>query len=382
MIIFYYVIILAFLTILNISINDLRNMNHRKNYLINSKIEAKNPLVSILVPARNEEKILKGCIDNLLKSNYKNYEILIIAGGSDGTFNEANKISQANKKITVIEQGDEGKSGALNKGLRKAKGDIIVLVDADTLVEQEWLGYLIAPIIDGRASATSGNPYPYECNWVTFYHSMCSLFRIFRGKKSLFGAATVAIKREIIEKTGKFNENAHAADDLIFDRNVKALGYNIESVEKAKLKTDFSTNFIDFLKIETRFNRSLFQYYFNSKPIIKQILDPKKFIFHYFTFIYSICMLLGIFLFFLPDKPILLPIKIIYVFILSIEFIRCSSKPFILFFHTKNRFWLRYSYVTIIFLIASYFYTTYGVLTFYKSSKFFSGPRKLHKPLR
>jgi cellulose synthase/poly-beta-1,6-N-acetylglucosamine synthase-like glycosyltransferase len=350
-------------------------MNRRKRYIINSKIEAKNPLVSILVPARNEEKILKKCIENLLKSSYKNYEIIIIAGGSDGTFNEAKKISQMNTKITVIKQENEGKSGALNKGLGKAKGDIIALVDADSLVEQEWLEYLIAPIIDGRASATSGNPYPYEFNWVTYYHSMCSLFRIFRNKKSLFGAATVAIKREIIEKIGGFNENAHAADDLIFDRNVKALGYNIESVEEAKLKTDFSTNFRDFLKIETRFNRSVFQYYINSKPIIEQILNPKKFIFHYCTFVYSISMLFGIFLFFLPDKPILLLIKIIYIFILSIEIFRVLSKPFILFFHTKNKFWLRQFYVPIIFLMASYFYTTYGVLTFYKSSKFFSGPR-------
>lgn len=367
---------MAFLTVLTISIKDLCDMNHRKRFFKNFNRNAREPLISILLPARNEEKNLKKCVENLLKSSYRNYEIIIIAGGSDRTLNEAKKLSQVNPKITVIEQGNEGKSGALNNGLRIAKGEIIVLLDADSLVEQDWLDYLIAPIADGRASATSGNPYPYECNWVTSFHSMCSLFRIFRGKKSLFGAATVAIKREVIEKIGGFYENAHAADDLALDRNVKALGYNIECVEKAKLKTDFSSTFMDFLKIETRWIRSSFHYYLKKEPIKKQILVPKEFISNYFEFIYSMLILAGISLFFLPNNMVLVAIKTIYIFIFSIDFLRRVSKPFILFLYTKNKFWLNHLYVPIIFQIASYFIVVYGVLTFYRSSKTFSGPRK------
>lgn len=352
-------------------------MTHRNRLPPEFNKLPRQPLVSILVPAWNEKLLIKKCIGNLVESTYTNYEIIILAGGSDGTFEVAANLSLSNQKIKAFEEKQRGgKMGALNKGLKLAKGEIIILVDADTLVEKKWLEYLITPIVEGRASATSGNPYPYKDNWMTCYHFMCSSFRIFRGKKSLFGAATVAVKKEVFEKIGGYDESAYA-DDYYLDRTVKALGYNIENVERAKVKTDFSSTFIDWLKIETRWTRIYLHDNLNKISILEQILDPMKFIITYFKFFNSLFFLIGFSLFFLSNISILIVIKTIYIFIYSTEFLNQFSKPFLLFLYSQNKAWLKYFYSPIIFLIASYFYTIYGMLTYYKSSKFYKGSRKI-----
>lgn len=358
-------------------IRDLHRMTTRNRFITNINKEANNPLVSILIPARNEELHIEKCIENIVKSTYTNYEIIVVSDGStDNTFEVVERLAQVNPKIKVIEKQPRGKNAALNEGLRWAEGDIIVLVDADTLVEREWLEHLIAPIVDGRASATSGNPYPYKYNWVTSYHCLCNLFRIFQGKKGLFGAGTIAIKKELIEKIGTFDENAHAVDDFVLSRSVKTMGCDIEIVEKAKVKTDLSSTFIEYLKIEIRWRRSLFHYHINKKPFLRQILEPKDFIKSYYPYIYSMFFLSGIFLFFLSNNNIFILLKITYIFTYSTALFRQISKPILLFLHTNNKYWLKFLFVPVLFEIASYFYTLYAMLTYYKFSKYFSGPRK------
>lgn len=351
----------------------------RNRFIININKKAA-PLVSILIPARNEELHIEKCIKNIVKSTYTNYEIIVISDGStDNTFEIVERLAQVNPKIKVIEKQPQGKNAALNEGLIWAEGDIIVLVDADTLVEREWLEHLIEPIVDGRASATSGNPYPYKCNWVTSYHCLCNLFRIIQGKKGLFGAGTIAIKKEVIEKIGNFDENAHAVDDFVLSRYMKTMGYDIEIVEKAEVKTDFSSTLIEYLKIEIRWMRSLFHYQINKKPLLRQILAPKDLIKSYYPNIYSIFFFSGIFLFFLSNNNIFILLKITYVFTYSTALLRQISKPILLFLHTNNKYWLKYLMVPVLFEILSHFITLYAMLTYYKFSNYFSGPRKFYE---
>jgi hypothetical protein len=91
--------------------------------------------------------------------------------------------------------------------------------------------------------------------------------------------------------------------------------------------------------------------------------------------------IVGFFLFLLPNSNILIGFKILYLFNYIFAFLRQLSIPYILFLSTKNTYWLKYFYVPIFLLLISYLYYIYAMFTYNKSSKFFLGPRKLHRTL-
>lgn len=105
--------------------------------MINSK-----PLVSIIILNYNSGTWLTDCVDSLLKTNYKNYEILVIDNLS---VDNSHKICKERfDQINLIENDENlGYCEGNNVGIRKAKGKFLVILNPDTLVEPNWLDELI-----------------------------------------------------------------------------------------------------------------------------------------------------------------------------------------------------------------------------------------------
>jgi len=104
----------------------------------------KFPLVSIIIPAYNEEKNITTTLTSLIKLNYpKNkLEIIVINDGStDNTQNLVRDLMSKNKsfKIKLIDKKNEGKGAALNDGLKLCKGEFFVCLDADSIVSKDAL---------------------------------------------------------------------------------------------------------------------------------------------------------------------------------------------------------------------------------------------------
>ena len=99
-----------------------------------------NPFVSIIIPVFNEEKILDITIESLLKLNYSAYEIIIVNDGSNDNTREiaerlvGYKNGIYNKiKISLINKENNGKSNALNAGIKISRGEFILCMDATTI---------------------------------------------------------------------------------------------------------------------------------------------------------------------------------------------------------------------------------------------------------
>ena len=120
-------------------------------------------LISIIIPAFNEEASIVKTLQSCIKANYENKEIIII---DDGSFDKTRALAEAigddhpNHRIRVLSTNqNQGKAEALNLGLGHARGEIIVTLDADTrFANSKTLTALITPLIsDPRITASTAN---------------------------------------------------------------------------------------------------------------------------------------------------------------------------------------------------------------------------------
>ena len=116
------------------------------------------PRVSIVVPAYNEEKLITRTINTLLSSEGVIFEIIVVDDGStDNTAQVVLETFAANSRVRFIRQDNAGKAEALNTGIREAREDVIVALDADTLFMRDTVAQLAAHFDDPKIGAVAGN---------------------------------------------------------------------------------------------------------------------------------------------------------------------------------------------------------------------------------
>jgi spore germination protein YaaH/peptidoglycan/xylan/chitin deacetylase (PgdA/CDA1 family) len=119
---------------------------------------ATGPLVSVLIPCFNEEKVIAASVRQILASNWPNLEIIVLDDGStDGTSAAVEAAFASHPKVRLVRFENGGKARALNRGLDLAKGEIIVALDADTLFGPDTLGRLARWFSDPVIGAVAGN---------------------------------------------------------------------------------------------------------------------------------------------------------------------------------------------------------------------------------
>lgn len=108
-----------------------------------------SPLVSILIPARNEERNIGNCLESLCKLNYPNYEVFIVDDRStDSTAAIVEDFARRDSRIhlvrnTELSEGWTGKNFALFKGQSHANGEWLLFSDADTIHAPDSLGHSV-----------------------------------------------------------------------------------------------------------------------------------------------------------------------------------------------------------------------------------------------
>jgi cellulose synthase/poly-beta-1,6-N-acetylglucosamine synthase-like glycosyltransferase len=112
--------------------------------------------VSVIVPAFNEAANIAGTVRSLVRNDYPWLEVIVVDDGStDGTAEVVERLRLP--RVSVVRQPNAGKPAALNTGMRYAVGDVLVLVDGDTVFAPDAVGRLIQPLRDATVGAVSGN---------------------------------------------------------------------------------------------------------------------------------------------------------------------------------------------------------------------------------
>jgi cellulose synthase/poly-beta-1,6-N-acetylglucosamine synthase-like glycosyltransferase len=114
------------------------------------------PSISIIVPAYNEEKCIAGTLETLIEAYYPDKEIIVVDDGStDRTFEIAQ--TYVDQGVKVIRRPNGGKAAALNHGLKFVTGEIMVCVDADSMVGRTSLVEMMRKFEDPAVVAVAGN---------------------------------------------------------------------------------------------------------------------------------------------------------------------------------------------------------------------------------
>ncbi|UQU65811.1 bifunctional polysaccharide deacetylase/glycosyltransferase family 2 protein [Couchioplanes caeruleus] len=112
--------------------------------------------VTVVVPAYNESANIANTVRSLRASTYQPVEIIVVDDGSgDDTAGIVERLDLPG--VRVIRQANAGKPAALNTGIRAASGDLLVLVDGDTVFAPDAIRRLVQPFADLSVGAVSGN---------------------------------------------------------------------------------------------------------------------------------------------------------------------------------------------------------------------------------
>ncbi len=123
-----------------------------------------NPLVSIAIPARNEEHFIQRCVTSLIAQSYENLEILILDDNStDMTAAKVKELQAKDARVRIIkgkplEDGWRGKLYAMQQLFQESRGEYILFTDADTLHSPHSVEYGLGILINEQAAMVSGYP--------------------------------------------------------------------------------------------------------------------------------------------------------------------------------------------------------------------------------
>lgn len=228
-----------------------------------------NPKVSLIVPCCNEERVLHNTIESLLDQDYENLEIIIVDDGSkDKTFDIARIFAKKYKhRIISLTKPNGGKASALNHGLLRAGGEIIICIDADSVFVKDTVTNLVKPFREKIIVAVAGNVKVANRKKLLNKHQAIEYItglnlhrRTFAmlGCPQVISGAIGAFRRDKLIEVGGYSTDTVVEDMDVTITLLKNKG-NVEYCSEAVAYTEAPETLSDFIKQRHRWILGGFQ---------------------------------------------------------------------------------------------------------------------------
>jgi cellulose synthase/poly-beta-1,6-N-acetylglucosamine synthase-like glycosyltransferase len=174
------------------------------------------PSVSVIVPVRDGASTIADCLDAILATDYpaERREILAVDNGSTDTTADLIRA----RSVRYLRESSRGVSHARNRGIAESHGEILAFVDADCIVEPQWLTELVQPFADPEVGAVAGDLKHTEAHTAAERQAVRQL-----GDWQRFSftsdppypiTANAAYRRDVIERIGGFDPRMTRAQDV------------------------------------------------------------------------------------------------------------------------------------------------------------------------
>jgi peptidoglycan-N-acetylglucosamine deacetylase len=238
---------------------------------------AGNPLVSIIVPAYNEEVNAVTSLNNLLKSTYTNFNIVFVDDGSkDATYAKVRTAFEGHPKVQVLTKPNGGKASALNFGIGQTDAEYVMCIDADTNLAPDALAWMVRHMGDPAVGAVAGNvKVGNEVNMLTRWQSIeyITSQNFDRNAFARLNAITVVpgaiglFRKKAIADAGGFTSDTFAEDCDLTMRMLRA-GYVIRNENRAIALTEAPETLGQFLKQRFRWSFGIMQSFWKNRDAL------------------------------------------------------------------------------------------------------------------
>ena len=282
------------------------------------KNEVFTPPVTVIVPSYNEEKVVCDTVQSLVDSNYPELEILVVDDGStDKSYELLCKTFKNTLNVTIITKENGGKASALNYGIKKAKHDFIVCMDADTLFDKDAIMLMMKPLADPEVGGVAGNvqigndyfvlkaedkslKFFKDFNWLTTFQRIEYISGQNFDKEAYSSANSVMVvpgaigawRKEAILKVGGYKTDT-LAEDTNLTLDIIRAGYKIKYEKDALCFTEAPETLNQLWKQRFRWQFGTMQVLFKNFSVV---FNPKYGMIGFYALPQTIFNLLNLFI--------------------------------------------------------------------------------------
>lgn len=208
--------------------------------------------VSVIVPAYNEEKVIGSTVERLLESDHSDLEIIVVDDGSQDRTSEVvhNRFGN-DPRVVLLRVPNGGKANALNAGLKLARGEIIVALDADTQFQIDTIARLVRWFADENVGAVAGNAkVGNRTNMITRWQALEYVVAQNLERRALAALGTLTVipgavgawRRSALERAGGFRSDT-LAEDQELTIGLQEKGYQVRFDSSAIAWTEAPASF-------------------------------------------------------------------------------------------------------------------------------------------
>ncbi|MDD5083653.1 MAG: glycosyltransferase family 2 protein [Candidatus Moranbacteria bacterium] len=230
------------------------------------------PLVSVIVPAWNERVGILKTIKSILRNSYKNIEIIVVNDGStddsDAVVKEFIRKNLENRhldstKVKYFYKENGGKGEALNFGIGKVSGEIIVTVDADSALERRAIANLVEYFEDDKIDAVVGNVRVAKNHSMVGYTQRLEyLFGFYfkrahsvLGAEYIFGGACAAFRKAtVFDRLGLF-DTSNKTEDIEMSMRIRFNGLRSAYAENVICYTEGASTVVGLISQRLRWKK-------------------------------------------------------------------------------------------------------------------------------
>jgi poly-beta-1,6 N-acetyl-D-glucosamine synthase len=228
------------------------------------------PLITLIVPAFNESKVIQPAMRNLLTLEYPDYEVIVVDDGSDDdTYALASQVSResTNVSVRVVTKKNGGKADALNTGIALARGEFVMCMDGDTKLSKNALRAMIRHFDDPRVGGVAGNVRILNReNFLTKTQALEYIEGLAMVRKAQSFVRTVNIipgpcamfRKSVVRSLGGYDLDTFA-EDCDMTLKLVVAGWHIAYEPLAVAWVETPSRLLDLLKQRYRWTRGILQ---------------------------------------------------------------------------------------------------------------------------